>query len=87
MITIITIITLINMSVLLIKAFSGETVCDRILAVNGFGTNAIVMIGVLVVIVGEPMFLDIALIYVLINFITTTAFLKYFRDVSSKENK
>lgn len=70
---------LITMLLVLIRAFAGPTLYDRILAVNTFGTKTVLMIAVLGFLMGRPEFLDIALLYALINFIGTIAVLKFFR--------
>ncbi len=49
------------------------------LAVNSFGTQTVLFIGVLGFLTGRPDFLDIALLYALINFVGTIAILKFFR--------
>lgn len=70
---------LVTMALALIRAFAGPTLYDRILAVNSFGTKTVLMIAVLGFLMGRPEFLDIALVYALINFIGTIAVLKFFR--------
>ncbi len=70
---------LVTMGLALIRAFIGPTLYDRILAVNMFGTKTVLMIAVLGFLMGRPAFLDIALVYALINFIGTIAMLKYFK--------
>ena len=70
---------LITMLLALLRAFIGPTLYDRILAVNTFGTKTVLMIAVLGFLMGRPDFLDIALVYALINFIGTIAVLKFFR--------
>ena len=52
---------------------------DRVLAVNSFGTLTVLFIAVLGFLNGRPDFLDIALLYALINFVGTIAILKFFR--------
>lgn len=69
---------LIAMTLVLFRAIRGSTAYDRILALNQFGTNTVLAIGVLVFIVNDPMYLDIALLYALINFAATIAFLRYY---------
>jgi multicomponent Na+:H+ antiporter subunit F len=71
---------LVAMALSLIRAFSGPTVYDRILAVNMFGTKTVLFIAIYGFLTGRPDFLDIALVYVLINFIGTIAVLKFFGD-------
>ena len=71
----------------LIRAFAGPTFFDRVLAVNLFGTKTVLLISVLGFLFGRPEFLDIALVYALMNFISVIALLRYVeysegRDVS-----
>jgi len=68
---------LITMALALGRGLLGPTVFDRVLALNTFGTVTVVAISVLGFLMGRPEFLDIALIYALINFIGTIAVLKY----------
>jgi len=63
----------------LLRAFLGPTVYDRVLALNSFGTKTVLMIAVLGFLMGRPDFMDIALLYALMNFIGTLAVLKFFR--------
>ncbi|MDH5410036.1 MAG: monovalent cation/H+ antiporter complex subunit F [Alphaproteobacteria bacterium] len=70
---------IVAMAMALIRAYAGPTLYDRILAVNAFGTKTVLMIAVLGFLMGRPEFLDIALVYALINFIGTIAVLKFFR--------
>lgn len=69
---------LVTMALALTRALLGPTVYDRILAVNMFGTKTVLIIAVYGFLTGRPDFLDIALVYALINFITTIAVLKFF---------
>lgn len=70
---------LIAMLLTLYRLFAGPTLYDRVLAVNLFGTHTVVFIGILGFLTGRPDFLDIALLYALINFVSTVAILKFFR--------
>jgi len=70
---------LVSMALTLVRAFVGPTVFDRILAVNTTGTLTVVLIAVFGFLDGRPDFLDIALLYALINFIGTVAVTKYVR--------
>jgi multicomponent Na+:H+ antiporter subunit F len=69
---------LVTMSMAMIRALLGPTVYDRVLAVNMFGTKTVLIISVLGFLSGRPDFLDLALLYGLINFIGTLAVLKFF---------
>ena len=67
------------MALVLIRLIKGPTLYDRVLAVNSFGTHTVLLIGVVGFWNGRPDFLDIALLYALINFVGTIAILKFFR--------
>jgi multicomponent Na+:H+ antiporter subunit F len=69
----------IAMLFVLIRLYRGPTLYDRVLAVNSFGTHTVLFIGLLGFLTGRPDFLDIALLYALINFVGTVAILKFFR--------
>lgn len=62
----------------LARALLGPTIYDRILALNVFGTKTVLFIAVVGFLFGRPDFLDIALIYALINFISVIGVLRYF---------
>lgn len=68
---------LVTMVLAIYRAIKGPTVYDRILAVNAFGTLTVVLIAVYGFLSGRPEFLDLALVYALINFIGTIAVSKY----------
>jgi multicomponent Na+:H+ antiporter subunit F len=61
------------------RASRGPTPFDRVLAVNTIGTLIVLAICVYGFFDGRPEFLDIAVLYALINFIGTIAILKFFR--------
>jgi len=66
-----------TMVLALVRAVLGPTAYDRVLAVNMAGTKTVLLIAVLGFLTGRPDFLDLALIYVFLNFITTIAILKF----------
>jgi multicomponent Na+:H+ antiporter subunit F len=68
---------LVTMALAMTRALLGPTVYDRVLAVNMFGTKTVLIIAVLGFLTGRPDFLDLALLYALINFIGTLAVLKF----------
>ena len=72
----VTIATLITMALALVPALLGPSIYDRLLAVNMFGTKTVLFLSVVAFLYGRPDFLDISLIYALINFIGTIAVLK-----------
>lgn len=61
----------------LYRGVAGPSIYDRVLAVNVIGTKTVVLLALIGFIYGRPHFLDIALVYAIINFIATLAFLKY----------
>lgn len=69
----------IAIALMLIRALSGPTLYDRVLAVNSLGTKIILLLGVIGFLTGRPDFLDISILYALINFVATIAILKFFR--------
>ncbi len=70
---------LVAMALVLVRALKGPAVFDRILAVNSFGTKTVLLIAVLNFLTGRPEFLDLALVYALMNFIATIAVLRFTR--------
>ena len=68
-----------GMALALIRAVTGPTIYDRILAINAQGTKTVLLIAVIGFLTGRPDFLDLALVYALINFIGTLAALKFLK--------
>jgi multicomponent Na+:H+ antiporter subunit F len=68
---------LVAIGLVLVRALLGPTVYDRILAVNALGTKTIILVAILSILGERPEFLDVALLYTLINFVVTIAILKY----------
>ncbi|MBS9718485.1 pH regulation protein F [Pseudohalocynthiibacter aestuariivivens] len=79
MFSVATIAVFMAMVLVLFRLFAGPTLYDRVLAVNSFGTHTVLLIGIMGFLFGRPDFLDIALLYALINFVGTIAILKFFR--------
>ena len=69
---------LVTMALAIARALAGPSIYDRILAVNSFGTKTVLLIAAYGFLTGRPDFLDISLVYALINFIGTIAVLKLF---------
>jgi len=72
-----TIAILVVMIMAITRAIMGPTHYDRILAVNMFGTKTVLLISLLGFVMGRPEFLDIAIVYALINFISVIGVLHY----------
>lgn len=70
---------LVALALALTRAFLGPTVFDRAQAANTVGTIAVLLLAVLGFLTGRPDFLDLAIVYGLLNVIGTIAVLKYFR--------
>ncbi len=75
----VTIATLITMALALARALLGPTIYDRLLAANMFGTKTVLLLSVVAFLYGRPDFLDLALVYALINFIGVIAVLEFIR--------
>ncbi len=82
-----TVAIFIAMSLALVRAFVGPSLYDRVLAGNSFGTKTVLLIGVMGFLTGRPDFLDIAILYALINFAATIAILRFFsyREATAKD--
>jgi multicomponent Na+:H+ antiporter subunit F len=70
---------LVTLSLALIRAALGPTVFDRAQAANTCGTCAVLLLAVIGFLTGRPEFLDLAIVYGLLNVIGTIAVLKFFR--------
>jgi multicomponent Na+:H+ antiporter subunit F len=87
MLTVAVIAILVVMLLALIRAQLGPTIYDRILAVNVFGTKTVLLIAALGYLFGRTDFLDIALVYALINFISVIGVLRYFEYTKAVREK
>ena len=70
---------LVTLTLAIVRAALGPTVFDRVQAANTIGTVAMLLLAVIGFLTGRPDFLDLALVYGLLNVIGTVAVLKYFR--------
>lgn len=69
----------VTMFLALARAAIGPTVFDRILAVNMFGTKTVLLIAVAGFLTGRPEWLDLAIVYTLVNFTGTLPVLRFAR--------
>ena len=81
----VTFATLITMAMALGRALLGPTIYDRLLAANMFGTKTVLLLSVVAFLYGRPDFLDLALVYALINFIGVIAVLEFIRERADRE--
>ena len=70
---------LLTMAIAVYRAAAGPTVFDRILAANAFGTQTVLLIAVSGFHSGRPEWLDLAVVYALMNFIGVIAVCKFVR--------
>lgn len=85
MITVATSTILIVMILSIIRGVAGPTLYDRILALNVFGTKTVLMHALLGFLMGRPDFLDIAILYALINFISVVGVLRYSDSIEFRQ--
>jgi multicomponent Na+:H+ antiporter subunit F len=64
------------MVLILVRAFRGPGLYNRILAINMFGTKTVLLIALLGFFFDRPEFLDIAILYALVNFVALIAILR-----------
>ncbi|MFC7133800.1 MULTISPECIES: cation:proton antiporter [Salinibaculum] len=63
--------------VTLYRVARGPTTHDRVVAVNAAGTTTVIVIALVAVVIDEPGFLDIAIVYALLNFLMSIAISKF----------
>lgn len=71
---------LVTLALVMVRAFLGPTVFDRVLAANSIGSVAMLLLAVIGFLTGRPEFLDLAITYGLLNIVGTIAILKFFRQ-------
>lgn len=74
-----TLALLVTVALALARAVLGPTVFDRLIAANTVGTTAVLLLSVIGFLAGRPEFLDLAIVYGLLNVVGTIAVLKFFR--------
>lgn len=68
---------LVAMLMAMARALLGPTVYDRVLALNTIGTKTVLLLAVIGFLTGRPDWVDLSLVYALINFVGTIAVLKF----------
>ena len=81
-----TIAILVVMILAITRGILGPTLYDRILAVNMFGTKTVLLLSLLGFVMGRPQFLDIAIVYALINFISVVGVLRYSKSFAFEQS-
>lgn len=62
---------------LLYRVAQGPTMEDRVIAINGIGTTTVVVLALVAAALDQPGYLDIALVYALLNFLASIAISKF----------
>jgi multicomponent Na+:H+ antiporter subunit F len=63
----------------LYRVLYGPGVENRLIAVNTVGTKTIILLVIIGYLYARPIFVDISIVYAMINFIATLAIAKYLR--------
>ena len=74
-----TLALLVTLVLMIIRLVLGPTVFDRLQTANSIGTVAMLLLAVVGFVRGRPEFLDLALVYGLLNIVGTIAVLKFFK--------
>ena len=80
---------LVTMLLALIRTFLGPTEYDRMLAANSFGTKTVLLIALAGYALQWNSYLDVALLYALLNFVGTIAVMRFFeyRNPSEEDDE
>lgn len=74
-----------NAFICLYRTIAGPTIQDRILGVNIISTKTLSVMALVSFIYGETFFLDVALLYALLNFVVTVSLARYLETVGWEE--
>ncbi len=78
---------LVTMVLALIRAFLGPSAYDRMLAANVFGTKTVLLIALGGHALSWSGFLDVALLYAMVNFVATLAVMRFFEYGAGEEGE
>lgn len=67
---------LVTMMLALVRAFLGPGLYNRVLAINMFGTKTVLFVAIAGFLFGRPDFLDIGILYALVNFVAVVTVLR-----------
>jgi multicomponent Na+:H+ antiporter subunit F len=79
------VIIAINAFICLYRAIAGPTIQDRLLAVNIVSTKTLIVVVLVTFIFNEHFFLDVAMVYALLNFVVTVALSRYLETEGWRE--
>ena len=71
----------------LIRTGFGPTAFDRILAVNAIGTIIILAIALHGFVMDRPEFIDISILYAILNFLGTLSILRFYRNTDENDEE
>ena len=64
-----------------IRAIKGPTIADRIVAINMIGTQIIIMVGVVALMLGAGYLVDVSMLYAMISFLAVVVLCKIYMGV------
>ncbi len=64
-----------------IRAVKGPSIADRIVAINMIGTQVIIMVGVVALMLKEGYLVDVSLLYAMISFLAVVVLCKVYMGV------
>ena len=64
-----------------IRAIKGPSIADRIVAINMIGTQVIIMVGVVALMLHEGYLVDVSLLYAMISFLAVVVLCKVYMGV------
>ncbi len=73
-------VLLLTISIVTYRVIKGPSTYDRLLGVNAIGTKTIVVLVLIGYVFERPYFADIALLYAILNFISTVVIAKYLEN-------
>lgn len=76
---------IITMLLALTRAFLGPTAYDRMLAASSFGTKTVLLIALGGYALSWHSFLDVALLYAMVNFVGTVAVMRFFEYRAARD--
>ena len=78
---------LVTMALALVRGFKGPTEYDRMLAANSFGTKTVLLIALGGHALSWHSYLDVALLYAMVNFVGTVAVMRFFEYCCNEEDE
>lgn len=79
------VVTLVFLSIMIIACFiravKGPSIADRIVAINMIGTQVIIMVGVVALMLNEGYLVDVSLLYAMISFLAVVVLCKVYMGV------